>query len=304
MNYWETPSYLALILIMCKRNVSPKEIISRSRKPEKSLILTKLQSYNYKQCWTKQTYRSTHYTDPEGMLRLSREVKETMKPTINKDTTNFAIVVAVNHTQVTKSAQPVVLNATIATNAVISARFAKKETYLRLLSYHMTPISSTLKSPAERLNNCKLWTTLPMPKHVSGNNSTSKTKEELYQQQKLPAFYYNKAAGLTLQPFQSAQPKNIYDHHTQRREQGTVIQPTKEPRSFIVKNNWTKGIYQHTRSQLKPQTWSKEQQHQRPTTTCCWDSSIARQHNYPPQDSQTYMKRSWRTSKPPNKLDV
>lgn len=83
------------------------------------------------------------------MLRLSREVKETMKPTINKDTTNFAIVVAVNHTQVTKSAQPVVLNATIATNAVISARFAKKETYLRLLSYHMTPISSTLKSPAD-----------------------------------------------------------------------------------------------------------------------------------------------------------
>ena len=76
-----------------------------------------------------------------------------------------------------------------------------------------------------------------MPKHVSGNNSTSKTKEELYQQQKLPAFYYNKAAGLTLQPFQSAQPKNIYDHHTQRWEQGTVIQPTKEPRSFIVKNN-------------------------------------------------------------------
>ena len=195
MNYWETPSYLGLILTMCKRNVSPKEIISHSRKPEKSLILTKLQSYNYKQCWTKQTYRSTHYTDPEGMLRLSREVKETMKPTINKDTTNFAIVVAVNHTQVTKSAQPVVLNATIATNAVISARFAKKETYLRLLSYHMTPISSTLKSPAERLNNCG----------------------QLYQ---------------------------------------------------------------------------------------CWDSSIARQHNYPPQDSQTYMKRSWRTSKPPNKLDV
>ena len=76
-----------------------------------------------------------------------------------------------------------------------------------------------------------------MPKHVSGNNSTSKTKEELYQQRKLPAFYYNKAAGLTLQPFQSAQPKNIYDHHNQRWEQGTVIQPTKEPRSFIVKNN-------------------------------------------------------------------
>lgn len=44
MNYWERPSYLALILTMCKRNVSPKEIISRSRKPEKSLILTKLQA--------------------------------------------------------------------------------------------------------------------------------------------------------------------------------------------------------------------------------------------------------------------
>lgn len=62
------------------------------------------------------------------MLRLGREVKETTKPTVNKDTTNFAIDAAASHTQATKSAQPVVLGATIATNAVISARFAKNET--------------------------------------------------------------------------------------------------------------------------------------------------------------------------------
>lgn len=53
------------------------------------------------------------------MLRLATEVKEMTKPTINKDTTNSAIDAAASHTQATKSAQPVVLSATIATNMVI-----------------------------------------------------------------------------------------------------------------------------------------------------------------------------------------
>ena len=48
-----------------------------------------------------------------------------------------------------------------------------------------------------------------MPKRVSVSDSTSKTKEVLYQRQKLQAFYYNKDAGPTLQPFRPAQPINI-----------------------------------------------------------------------------------------------
>ena len=87
-----------------------------------------------------------------------------------------------------------------------------------------------------------------MPKRVNVSDSTSKTKEELYQRQKLQAFYYNKAARPTLQPLRPAQPINIYDRHTQRREQGTVIRPPKELRSFIVKNDRTEGVYHRTRS--------------------------------------------------------
>ena len=48
-----------------------------------------------------------------------------------------------------------------------------------------------------------------MPKRVSVSDSTSKTKEELYQREKLQAFYYNKAAGPTLQPFRPAPPINF-----------------------------------------------------------------------------------------------
>ena len=61
--------------------------------------------------------------------------------------------------------------------------------YLGLLSYHTEPVSSNLKSPAELLNNHKLRTSLPMSKCVIVNETNSKTKEELYQGQKLQAFF-------------------------------------------------------------------------------------------------------------------
>ena len=132
----------------------------------------------------------------------------------------------------------------------------RRRPHLGLLSYRTTPISSNLNSPAELLNNCKFSTTLPMSKcvsvAVSVSNTTSKTKEELYQRQKPQAFYYNKTARLTLQPFQSGQPINIYDHQTQRWEPGTGIWPAMEPTSSIIKNDRTEGVYHRTQSQLKP----------------------------------------------------
>lgn len=88
--------------------------------------------------------------------------------------------------------------------------------YLGLLSYRTTPVSRNLKSPAELLNNRKFRTTLPISKRVSVSDTTSKTKEELYQRQKLQALYYNKTAGPTMQPFQPGHPISIYNHNTQR----------------------------------------------------------------------------------------
>ncbi|PFX16729.1 Uncharacterized protein K02A2.6 [Stylophora pistillata] len=175
-----------------------------------------------------------------------------------------------------------------------------------LQSFVLRALSSNLKSPAELLNNRKLRTTLPMPKRVSVSDSTSKTKEELYHRQKLEACYYDKAAGPTLQPFRPAQPINIYDHHTKRWEQGTVVRPAKEPRSYIVKNDRTEGIYRRTRSQLKPRPKVKDNSIKDPPSSFPEKAASISQDSptTPPQDGQTYTTRSGRTSKSPNRPDV
>ena len=179
-----------------------------------------------------------------------------------------------------------------------------EDPYLGLLSYRMTPVSSNLKSPAELLNNRKFRTTLPMSKRVTVSDTTSKTKEELYQRQKLQAFYYNKTAGPTLQPFQPGQPINIYDHHTQRWERGTVVRPAKETRSCIVKNDRTEGVYRRTRSQLKPRPELRDDSTKEPPPTTPETAASQDSPATPPQDGQAYTTRSGRTSKPPNRLDI
>ena len=171
---------------------------------------------------------------------------------------------------------------------------------LGLLSYRTTPVSTNLKSPAELLNNSKFRTKLPMSKRVSVCKTTRKTKEELFQWQKLQAFYYNKTAGLTLQPLQPGQPINIYHNHTQRWERGTVVRPAKEPRSFIVQNDRTEGVYRLTRSQLKPRPevrddGTKETPPTAPETAAVPQDSSASS----PQDGQAYTTRSGRISKNP-----
>ena len=95
-----------------------------------------------------------------------------------------------------------------------------------------------------------------------------------------------------------------YDHHTQRWEQGTVIRAGKEPRSFIVKNDRTEGVYRRTRSQPKPRPVVKDNSIKDlpppvPETAASQNSSTS-----PPQDSQTYTTISGRTLKPPNRLHV
>lgn len=139
---------------------------------------------------------------------------------------------------------------------------------------------------------------------ASVSNTTSKTKEELYQRQKPQAFYYSKTARLTLQPFQTGQPINIYDHHTQRWERGTVIRPAMEPTSFIIKNDRTEGVDRCTRSQLKPKTRGKDNTIEKPPPTTpetakSQDSSATASH-----DGQVYTTRSGCISKPPGRLDI
>ena len=124
--------------------------------------------------------------------------------------------------------------------------------YLGLFSYRVTPISPHLESSSVLLNNRKFKTTLPMAARSRVNDTTSKTKKELYLRQVQQAFYYNRNAGPSLKPLEQGQPVNIYDHHSRTWERGAVLRPVKEPRSYIVKNDKTGSIYRRTRVQLRP----------------------------------------------------
>ena len=177
-----------------------------------------------------------------------------------------------------------------------------EDPYLGLLSHRTTPVSSNLKSLAELLNNCKFRTILLMSKRVSVSETTSKTTEET--KTKTRDKNYNETAGPTLQPFQPRQPINIYDHPTQRWERGTVIRPAKEPRSFIVKNDRSAGVYFRTRSQLKPRPEVKDDSIKEPSPTTPETAASQDSPTTQPHDGQPYTTRSGHTSKPRDRLDV
>lgn len=63
-------------------------------------------------------------------------------------------------------------------------------------------------------------------------------------------------AGLTLKPLQPGQLVQILDHHIKTWEPGTILREAREPQSYYGKNNTTQGIYQRTRSHLRPDTTS------------------------------------------------
>ena len=124
--------------------------------------------------------------------------------------------------------------------------------YLGLLSYRATPIDHHLKSPAELLTNRKFKTLLPMSNRASLTADSGNVKEQLRKRQEYYRHYYNQNAGPTLTPLHPGQPVRILDHQTKTWEPGTVLRAAKEPRSYIVKNNTTEGVYRRTRSHLRP----------------------------------------------------
>ena len=128
--------------------------------------------------------------------------------------------------------------------------------YLALLSYRATPIDHHLKSPAELLTNGRFRTLLPMSNRASLTPDSGKVKEQLKRQQDRYGHYYNRKAGPTLEPLHPGQPVRIRDHHTKTWKPGTVLRAAKEPRLYVVKNNTTDGVYQRTRSHLRPDTAS------------------------------------------------
>ena len=181
-----------------------------------------------------------------------------------------------------------------------------EDPYLGLLSHRTTPVSGNLKSLAELLNNCKFTTTLLMSKRVSVSETTSKTKEETKTKARDNNYKHSTTTRLLDRHYNHFSQVSLSTSMTTTLRDGNeeVIRPAKEPRSFIVKNDRSEGVYFRTRSQLKPRPEVKDDsiKESSPTTpeTAASQDSPATQ----PHDGQPYTTRSGHTSKPPDRLDV
>ena len=111
--------------------------------------------------------------------------------------------------------------------------------YLGLLSYRATPLNHHLRSPAELLTRRKFRTLLPMSHCANLTDDSAQVKEQLQRQQEQHGHYYNLKA-------------KILDHQTKTWEPGTVVRTAKAPRSYLVRNSKTTGVYRRTRSHLRP----------------------------------------------------
>ena len=91
-----------------------------------------------------------------------------------------------------------------------------------------------------------------MSNRASLTTDLGHVKEQLKRRQEYYGHYYSQAAGPTLQPLHPGQTVRILDYQIKTWESGTVLRAAKEPRSYIVKNNSTEGVFHRTRSHLRP----------------------------------------------------
>jgi len=186
-------------------------------------------------------------------------------------------------------------------NILLKCDENNEDPYLGLLSYRTTPVDHHLKSPAELLTNRKFRTTLPMAQRASLTRDGSDVKEELYRRQTIQEHNYNHAAGPSLTPFKPGQSIRMFDHHTKTWQKGTVLKPAKEPRSYIVRNQETEGVYRRTRSQLRPHHSAPDKR------SAASPPDVPTPATTPPESSTTatgYTTRSGRSVRAPDRLDI
>ena len=127
----------------------------------------------------------------------------------------------------------------------------KEDPYLALLSYRDTPLDNQLKSPTELLTNRKFKTRLPMYQRNPPNSRDHEARRiQFATRKKKEAQYYNQRLGPPKKPLEVDQPIRMFDHHSQTWEPGVVIQPAKDPTSYIVRANSIGATYRRTGSQL------------------------------------------------------
>lgn len=187
-----------------------------------------------------------------------------------------------------------------------------EDPYLGMLSYRATPLDHQLKSPAELLTRRRFKTTLPMAQRslLTGHDRET-IKEKMYERQGKQAYYYNLTAGKPHKPLSEGQHIRMYNHDSQTWIPGTVTQPSKEPRSYIVKSDKTGNTYRRTRQQLMPDlAVPKDKQLENEVVTgraaeACADTQEITHPEITTQGLQDhYVTRSGRSVKPREMLDL
>ena len=170
---------------------------------------------------------------------------------------------------------------------------------LALLYLRNTPISGKLPSPAELLYGRPIKTTLPMVQTCTPHNED--VKYELSQRQEYQKMYYDLQGTKELPPLNSGDPVMLQDALSMQWKPGTVVTPSKEPRSYVVQT--TDGTrYRRNRKFLrklaKPIIVPSEEPAEVPDTQTDVEPPPTQQD----KDDEHEPRRSPREIKKPNRL--
>ncbi|KAK7093532.1 hypothetical protein V1264_007265 [Littorina saxatilis] len=120
-------------------------------------------------------------------------------------------------------------------NIMTKAKESHSDINIALLAFRSTPIDHKLPSPAELLYSRKLKTNLPsvIPNTLSKKKEVRKQLEKRQQQQKM---YHDRTATCSLPPLSKGQPVMMQKEEGGKWTPATVIQPSNEPRSYVVQS--------------------------------------------------------------------
>ena len=108
-----------------------------------------------------------------------------------------------------------------------------EDTELALLFLRTTPVDSYLPSPAELLYDRRIRSTLPFS--FNHKNSYGDTKEILKQRQQRQKLYHDQSGAKELSELTSGTPIMLQDTNSLKWRPATVVAPSEEPRSYIVR---------------------------------------------------------------------
>lgn len=125
----------------------------------------------------------------------------------------------------------------------------KTDLYLALLEYRNTPISCNIPSPAEILFSRKLNGILPCNEKLLRPSVHKNVRKNLILKQTSQKMYYDRNAK-PLEPLQNNE--SVLLRHKNKWLKGKIVTNRDEPRSYIVKDDYTGTHYIRNRKHVRP----------------------------------------------------